>query len=108
MTGENLLGQGFRDIATVAIKDALADLAQSGQIVFVREAEDPYRHRQAFTTREVAKLYGVSSRTLELWRQDGRGPRYTHHGKQVLYPRVALDNFFVKQAVLTVDDDGLL
>ena len=110
MNGENLLGKGFRDIATVAIQDALAALAESGQIVFVREAEDPYRHRQAFNTIEVAELYGVARRTLELWRREGRGPRYTRHGKQVLYPRAALDNFFVKQAVLTVDDDddGLL
>ncbi|BBD08421.1 helix-turn-helix domain-containing protein [Desulfovibrio ferrophilus] len=108
MSGENLLGKGFRDIATEAFQDALAALAESGQIVFVREAENPYQHRQAFTTREVAKLYGVSRRTLELWRSEGRGPRYTRHGKQVLYPRAALDNFFVKQAVLTVDDDGLL
>ena len=108
MTGEGLLGKGFRDIATAAIRDALSDLAESGQIVFVREPDDPYRHRQAFTSKEVEAVYGVPRRTLELWRREGRGPRYTRHGKQVIYPRAALDNFFVKQAVLTVDDDGPL
>lgn len=40
-----------------------------------------------FTTKEVAKIYSVSDRTVEKWRQRGQGPRYIKlETGQVRYP----------------------
>jgi len=42
--------------------------------------EDSY-----FTTKTLAKYWHISARTLERWRSEGSGPRFTKFGHRVLY-----------------------
>lgn len=51
---------------------------------------------------EVAAVYGLNPRTLELWRKEARGPRYHKAGKFVLYGVSDLDSWLAKQQVATV------
>ena len=43
---------------------------------------------------EVAALLKVSTRTLEHWRLNKKGPRYKNIGKHVRYRRSAIDAWF--------------
>jgi excisionase family DNA binding protein len=52
-------------------------------------------------TSECAKLLGVGSSTLELWRAKGTGPAYaklTDAGGSVRYSRAAIDDYLAKRA----------
>lgn len=40
-----------------------------------------------WTTKQLARKYGVSPRTLERWRGDGTGPPFTKKGKTIRYPK---------------------
>jgi len=46
-----------------------------------------------YSTKEAARLLGVSHRTLEDWRQTGCGPRFQKWGRQVRYLRSDLIEF---------------
>lgn len=48
---------------------------------------------QIYSTKEAARLLGVSHRTLEDWRNRGGGPRYIHLGRLVRYRTVDLERF---------------
>ena len=43
------------------------------------------------STKQVAKYYGVSPRTLEAWRITGQGPQFCKIGKLVRYDQSAID-----------------
>jgi predicted DNA-binding transcriptional regulator AlpA len=40
----------------------------------------------AFNEIELAKRWGISPKTLQRWRTEGRGPRYLKLSKRVVYP----------------------
>jgi predicted DNA-binding transcriptional regulator AlpA len=42
---------------------------------------------------ELAKHWGVSPKTLQRWRSEGRGPRYLKLSKRVVYPMVEIRAF---------------
>lgn len=42
---------------------------------------------------QVAKMLGVTTNTLAIWRHYGRGPSYLKIGRQVRYPRELVDQF---------------
>lgn len=46
----------------------------------------------AINERELAKRWGISPKTLQRWRSEGRGPRYLKLSKRVTYP---LDEIFL-------------
>jgi excisionase family DNA binding protein len=46
-----------------------------------------------FKQKQAADYLGVSERTLEKWRLDGVGPRYTKVGRGVRYPEAGLVEF---------------
>lgn len=86
---------------TRSASDVLADLAECArrQADLTAElaralrsapAEAPARPKDAplayLTTAEAADVLGVSTRTLEALRADGKGPRYVRIGKSVRYP----------------------
>jgi predicted site-specific integrase-resolvase len=41
---------------------------------------------ELLTTEEAAKHITVSTRTLEDWRSDGKGPPYVRCGRRIAYP----------------------
>lgn len=45
---------------------------------------------QHFDTELAAKYLGLSTRTLERWRLDGRGPEFRKFGRRVLYEKSVL------------------
>lgn len=47
---------------------------------------------------EAAKYCGVKFRTLQLWRSEGRGPRYYKRGNRVLYKPSDIDAWIEKSA----------
>lgn len=56
------------------------------------------RHRPAhYTQLELAERWRLSGRTLEKWRQTGRGPRYLRVGGRVLYPANEVARFEAAQ-----------
>ena len=40
----------------------------------------------AYNEVELAKRWGISPKTLQRWRSEGRGPRYLKLSKRVVYP----------------------
>lgn len=40
----------------------------------------------AYNETELAKRWGISPKTLQRWRSEGRGPRYLKLSKRVVYP----------------------
>jgi hypothetical protein len=42
--------------------------------------------RRVLSERELARRWGVSTKTLQRWRTEGRGPRYLKLSKRVSYP----------------------
>ena len=38
------------------------------------------------TEAELAERWGISTRTLQRWRRDGRGPDFLRIGRRVIYP----------------------
>ncbi|WP_238945078.1 helix-turn-helix transcriptional regulator [Vandammella animalimorsus] len=42
---------------------------------------------------ELAQRWGVSPKTLQRWRSEGRGPRYLKLSKRVSYPVEAILDF---------------
>lgn len=49
--------------------------------------------RRHLTQLELAVRWRLSGRTLEKWRQEGRGPRYLRVGGRVLYPAAEVAAF---------------
>lgn len=45
------------------------------------------------TTEEAAKHLGMKKGTLEVWRVQGRGPRFLKLGRSVRYPEEFLNDF---------------
>ena len=50
-------------------------------------------------TPDAAAYLGLSRRTLEKWRSDGKGPRYSCLGRAVVYAVADLDEFARENAV---------
>lgn len=53
----------------------------------------------SFTTAEAADFLGVSPRTIEKWRLEGRGPKYCKLGRRVTYRLPDLDAYLEATAV---------
>ena len=49
--------------------------------------------RRVLTENELAQRWGVSPKTLQRWRSEGRGPRYLKLSKRVSYPLEAILDF---------------
>jgi hypothetical protein len=45
----------------------------------------PQNHQLVMTTKEAGRFLGLSHRTLEDWRLNGRGPRFRVWGRMVRY-----------------------
>ncbi len=49
--------------------------------------------RRVLNENELAQRWGVSPKTLQRWRSEGRGPRYLKRSKRVSYPLEAILDF---------------
>ena len=49
--------------------------------------------RRVLNENELAQRWGVSPKTLQRWRSEGRGPRYLKLSKRVSYPLEAIFDF---------------
>ena len=49
--------------------------------------------RMVFTEADLASRWGMSPKTLQRWRMEGRGPHYLKLGKRVNYPLNAVIAF---------------
>lgn len=54
-------------------------------------------------TEEAATFLGVKPNTLEVWRCQKRGPKYSKIGRRVLYDLADLESYFTSQSVHTTD-----
>lgn len=45
------------------------------------------------STKELATRWGLSHRTLEEWRADGKGPKFVHIGKKVRYSLAEVEKY---------------
>ena len=61
---------------------------------------------QNFTTTEAAEFLGVKPGTLEVWRVQGRGPRFLKLGRAVRYPEAFLLEFMDKNIRASTSDAG--
>jgi hypothetical protein len=61
---------------------------------------------ELLTETEAAPLLRVKVKTLQAWRQQHWGPRYTKVGRRVFYPAIELDRFIVRQMVETDEARG--
>lgn len=60
---------------------------------FTRHAAKPFEatadaphERRVLTENELANRWGISPKTLQRWRTEGRGPHYMKLSKRVVYP----------------------
>jgi predicted DNA-binding transcriptional regulator AlpA len=49
--------------------------------------------RRVLNENELAQRWGISSKTLQRWRSEGRGPRYLKLSKRVSYPLESVVDF---------------
>jgi excisionase family DNA binding protein len=54
---------------------------------------------ELLTNAEVARILGITPRTLENWRQQGRGPEYLKDGKVVRYERAAVERYIASMTI---------
>jgi hypothetical protein len=55
---------------------------------------------------EAAHLLGLSVRTLQKWRWNGKGPKYLRLNGAVRYERADLDSFIVSARRTSTSDPG--
>lgn len=77
------------DLAACAARQAelTAELASALRSASAAPAPAAVAPPEYLTTAEAAVLLGVSVRTLEALRAEGRGPRFVRVGRAVRYPR---------------------
>ena len=56
-------------------------------------AQPAPHERRALSETELAQRWGVSPKTLQRWRTEGRGPKYLKLSKRVTYPLEAVTEF---------------
>jgi predicted DNA-binding transcriptional regulator AlpA len=64
------------------------------------------KHRPWLTTREAATYVGMKQRTLESWRDLGKGPRHVQMGKFIRYHIDVLDAWMVAKTKPISGSDG--
>jgi predicted DNA-binding transcriptional regulator AlpA len=67
-----------------------------------------YIQKKYLSPKEVEMEYGLTEKTLERWRAQGKGPRYCKiSARQIKYSREAVEGFMESSTVLTIDDHAV-
>jgi excisionase family DNA binding protein len=66
---------------------------------------DESKHLTAYRTVELAKLLGVSRRTLQRWRLEGGGPQYARIGRDCLYLVTDIENWLKQRRFINRSDE---
>lgn len=90
---KNALKRSFFDIYAKDIEDYERDIRQKLRIKTITQntlpiqekTTTPEEDKEHFTTKELAKRWKMSTNTLEVWRTQRKGPKYTKIGRRVLY-----------------------
>ena len=62
----------------------------------------------AINENELAERWGISPKTLQRWRSEGRGPRYLKLSKRVTYPMDEVLNFENRALYESTTEKGLI
>ena len=60
--------------------------SRSASAVMAMPAQVAPHERRVLSEMELANRWGVSPKTLQRWRTEGRGPKYLKLSKRVTYP----------------------
>jgi len=78
---------GFANLVAERVSDRVAEALKAQ-----RESSSSAKKPDFLSERELADRTGISRRSLQGWRQKGRGPRWVKLGGRVLYDASAIDN----------------
>jgi excisionase family DNA binding protein len=81
------VAQIFSELASLSAQRAALETELAAALRVPAPARLAPELPEYLTTREAAALVGVSVRTLEALRAEGRGPRFVRIGRAVRYPR---------------------
>ena len=71
----------------------------------VNHIEQAYERRRGMREQEAAAYMGVSVKTLQAWRFQGRGPKYSKMGgRAIIYTREWCDEFRDAGVVMPIGD----
>ena len=68
-------------------------VSHSASAAVVLPVKDSPQGRRVLSETELAHRWGVSPKTLQRWRTEGRGPKYLKLSKRVTYPLDAIAQF---------------
>ena len=68
------------------------------------ENDMTHANGEFLSTRKAAALLGLSPRTLDRYRETGRGPAYHRFGQRIVYRRGDLDDWAAKRRVPAADE----
>ncbi len=79
----------FADLIAERVAANLADTLDARP----QPAQGSVRQPDFLDEREAARRSSISVRTLQGWRAKGRGPRFVHAHRRVLYPRAEFETW---------------
>jgi excisionase family DNA binding protein len=62
------------------------------------EDDRPHKHYRWLTQDQLAKMLGISRRTLERMRNAGTGPRFSKVGKTILYREADVEAWLAERS----------
>lgn len=80
------------EIVKAAIADAFAPVVRAELL----------NRKETFTVQEAADFLTVKKNTLDHWRSNGEGPKFSALGRRIVYRRADLIQFIENNAVLVV------
>lgn len=80
---------GFADLIAERVAASLAETLEARSHLTPTTTEQP----DFLNEQEVARRSSISVRTLQGWRTKGRGPRFVHAHRKVLYPRTEFETW---------------
>jgi predicted DNA-binding transcriptional regulator AlpA len=67
--------------------------AHGAQALAIAPASPAPSERRVLSETELAQRWGISPKTLQRWRTEGRGPKYLKLSKRVTYPLESITEY---------------
>ena len=93
--------------ARAAMREAVAGaplLGEADEDASQGDSDMTQRDGEYLSTRKAAAALGLSPRTLDRYRETGRGPAYHRFGQRIVYRRADLDDWAARQRVPAADE----